>query len=63
MTFDDAVELVKGWPGDRSVPRKLKEGIARAKGKDKAFMPQLVEALILESTTKADFDLIGTYFD
>ena len=63
MTFTDAVELVKGWPKDRTVPRKLKEGIASAKVADKVFMEQLVEALMVASETKADFELIGTYFD
>ena len=62
MTFDEAVELVQGWPKDRSVPRKLKEAIATAKGEDKAFMPQLVEALTVASETKADFELIEAHF-
>lgn len=62
MTYQDAVELVQKWPADRSVPRKLKEAIATAKGKDKAFMPQLVEALMVSSSSKADFELIDLYF-
>jgi len=63
MTFDDAVELVKQWPKDRSVPRKLKAGIDGAKGFDKVLMGNLVEALTVASTSKADFELIETYFD
>ena len=62
MTFDEAVELVQGWPKDRSVPRKLKEGIATAKGSDRVFMEQLAEALMVASETKADFDLIEAHF-
>lgn len=63
MTFDDAVALVSQWPADRSVPRKLKAGIATANGFDRVAMLQLVEALMVASKTEADFRLIGTYFD
>jgi len=63
MTFDDAVELVKGWPKDRAVPRKLKAGIAAAKGLDRELMGQLVESLTVSAESKADFELIETYFD
>lgn len=62
MTFDEAVELVQGWPKDRSVPRKLKAGIDSAKVADKVFMEQLVEALMVASETKADFELIEAHF-
>ena len=62
MTLDEAVELVQGWPEDRSVPRKLKEGIASAKGLDKALMSQMVEALAVASASQADFDLVEKYF-
>lgn len=62
MTFKEAVELVQGWPKDRSVPRKLKEGIDTAKGLEKELMGNLVEALTVSSATTADFDLIGKYF-
>ena len=62
MTLDEAVELVQGWPKDRSVPRKLKEGVASAKGLDKALMSQMVEALVAASTSQADFDLVEKYF-
>ena len=62
MTFEEAVELVQGWPKDRSVPRKLKAGIDSAKVADKEFMEQLVEALTVASETKADFELIEAHF-
>ena len=62
MTFDEAVELIQGWPEDRSVPRKLKAGIDSAKGLDKALMSQMVEALVVASTSQADFDLVEKYF-
>tara|TARA_R100000995_G_scaffold45481_1_gene21410 strand:- start:398 stop:589 length:192 start_codon:yes stop_codon:yes gene_type:complete len=63
MTFDQAVELVQGWPKNRTVPRKLKAGIEAATGLDKVFMEQLVEALMVASTTEADLELIEKHFD
>jgi len=63
MTFDQAVELVQGWPKNRTVPRKLKVGIEAATGLDKVFMEQLVEALMVASTTEADLELIEKHFD
>lgn len=63
MTFDEAVELVKGWPKDRSVPSKLKVGINAAKGLNRALMSQLVEALVVASSTEADLALIQKHFD
>jgi hypothetical protein len=63
VTLKEAMELVQGWPKDRSVPRKLKAGIDSAKVADKVFMEQLVEALMAASETKADFEMIGTYFN
>ena len=63
MTFAEAVELVKGWPEDRSVPSKLKAGIDAAKGLDHVLMGQLVEALVLASSTEADLALIQKHFD
>jgi len=62
MTFEQAVELIQGWPEDRSVPRKLKAGIDSAKGLDKALMNQMVEALAVASASQADFDLVEKYF-
>lgn len=63
MTFKEGVELVKEWPKDRTVPRKLKAGIEAAKGEDRVMMGQLVEALLVVAETEADFKLISTYFD
>lgn len=63
MTFDQAVELVQGWPKNRTVPRKLKAAIEAATGLDKVFMEQLVEALMVASTTEADLELIEKHFD
>ena len=63
MTFDQAIELVQGWPKNRTVPRKLKAGIEAATGLDKVFMEQLVEALMVASTTEADLELIEKHFD
>jgi len=63
MTFDQAIELVQDWPKNRTVPRKLKAGIEAATGLDKVFMEQLVEALMVASTTEADLELIEKHFD
>nr|BAR35287.1 hypothetical protein [uncultured Mediterranean phage uvMED] len=63
MNFSEAVELCKGWPEDRSVPRRLAEGIATAADKDVQPMAMLVEALTVAADTPADFELIAKYFD
>ena len=63
MNYDEAIELVKGWPEDRTVPRKLAQGIADAKGEDVFMMGLLVEALSTACNTEADFDLVAKYFD
>lgn len=62
MTFDQAVELVKGWPEDRTVPRKLAEGIIKASDEDAMFMGQLVEALTVAAVSEEDYKLISKYF-
>ena len=62
MTLDQAVELVKGWPKDRTVPRKLAEGIVKASNKDAMFMGQLVEALTVAAVSEEDYKLISKYF-
>ena len=62
MTFDDAVKLVQGWPEDRSVPRKLAEGIVKASDEDIVFMGQLVEVLMVAAASEEDYKLIGKYF-
>lgn len=62
MTLDQAVELVKGWPEDRSVPRKLAQGILKATDEDAFFMGQLVEALTVAAVSEEDYKLIDEYF-
>jgi len=62
MTFDQAVELVQGWPEDRTVPRKLAEGIIKASDEDATFMRQLVEVLTVAAVSEEDYKLIGKYF-
>ena len=62
MTFMDAVEVVQGWPEDRLAPRKLSAMINAAKGKDRIFMQQLVEALVVAAATPEDHKLIDKYF-
>ena len=62
MTFDEAVTLVQGWPEDRSVPRKLAEGIVKASDEDIVFMGQLVEVLMVAAASEEDYKLIGKYF-
>lgn len=62
MTFDQAVELVQGWPEDRTVPRKLAEGIIKASDEDAMFMGQLVEALTVAAVSEEDYKLISKYF-
>ena len=63
MNYDEAVELVKGWPEDRTVPRKLALGIADAKDEDVFMMGMLVEVLNTACDSQADFDLVAKYFD
>ena len=63
MTYDEAIELVKGWPEDRTVPRKLAVAISKALDEDVAAMAQLVEALTVAADTPTDFELIEKYFD
>ena len=62
MTFEQAVELVQGWPEDRNAPRKLAAAINSAKGRDKLFMGQLVEALSVAAVSEEDYKLIDKYF-
>ena len=56
------MELVQGWPEDRTVPRKLAEGIMKASDEDATFMGQLVEALIVAAASEEDDKLISKYF-
>ena len=62
MTFMNAVEVCQGWPEDRSAPRKLAAMINAAKGRDKIFMGQLVEALTVAAASEEDYKLIDKYF-
>jgi hypothetical protein len=62
MTYDDAVELVQGWPEDRSVPRKLAKAIAEAKGQDALLLGMFVEALTTAAASEEDYQLIEKYF-
>lgn len=63
MTFDEAIKLVQGWPEDRSVPRKLAEGIIKASDEDAMFMGLLVEVLTVASVSAEDYKLIKKHFD
>ena len=62
MTYDEAIELVQGWPEDRSVPRKLAQGIVTASNEDAVYMGQLVEVLSTAASTEAELALIDKYF-
>jgi len=62
MTFDQAVELVQGWPEDRSVPRRLSRAIENTDDSDRFWMRQLVEALMVAAVSEEDYKLIGKYF-
>jgi hypothetical protein len=62
MTYDEAIELVQGWPKDRSVPRKLAQGIVTASNEDAFYMGQLVEVLSTAASTEAELALIDKYF-
>ena len=62
MTLDQAIELVQGWPEDRTVPRKLAEGIIKASDEDAMFMGQLVEVLTVAAASEEDYKLISKYF-
>ena len=63
MNYDEAIELVKGWPEDRAVPRKLAQGIAAASDEDAFLMGMLVEVLSTACNTEADFELVDKYFE
>jgi hypothetical protein len=62
MTYDEAIELVKQWPADRSVPRKLAKGILKATDEDAFFMGQLIEVLSVAASTPGEMALIEKYF-
>ncbi len=63
MSITKAIEIVGGWPADRSAPRRLSELIEDTKGVERQQMGMLVEALIVASVGGADIALVGKYFD
>lgn len=62
MTPERGIQLVGGWPKDRTVPRKLASGIKTASGDTKRQLKSLVEALYAASESPADLELIEEYF-
>ena len=62
MTPDRGIELISGWPHDRTVPRKLAAGIKETSGDDRYRLKSLVEALYAAAETTQDVDLIQKYF-
>ena len=62
MSIAKAIEIVGGWPADRSAPRRLSELIKDAKGEERKQMGRLVEALIVASQGAADQELVSKYF-
>ena len=62
MTPERGIELVGGWPKDRTVPRKLAAGIKESTGERKRQLKMLVEALYAASETTSDLELIERYF-
>ena len=62
MNYDQAIETVKGWPEDRSVPRRLASGIKSAPDEDVFFMRQLIEVLLTAAVKEEDYKLIDKYF-
>ncbi len=62
MNTAEAIALVGRWPADRSVPGKLAAAIANAQGDDAWQMGMMVEALMVASTTMADYDMINRCF-
>ena len=62
MSIAKAIEIVGGWPADRSAPRRLSELIKDAKGEEREQMEMLVEALMVASQGAADQELVWKYF-
>ena len=62
MSIAKAIEIVGGWPADRSAPRRLSELIKDAKGEEREQMGMLVEALVVASQGAADQELVSKYF-
>lgn len=62
MTPDRGIELVGAWPADRTVPKRLAEGIKKTSGDDRRKLKSLVEVLYAAAEGPADFSLIERYF-
>lgn len=62
MSIAKAIEIVGGWPADRSAPKRLHGLIQAAKGEERQQMGMLVEALIVASRGAADDELVSKYF-
>ena len=62
MSVAKAIEIVGGWPSDRSAPKRLAELIKTAKGQEREQIGRLVEVLIVASQTASDEALVEKYF-
>ena len=62
MTPDRGIQLIGGWPKDRTVPRKLATGIKETSGDDRHRLKSLVEALYAAAETTQDVELLQKYF-
>lgn len=62
MSVAKAIEIVSGWPSNRSAPKRLAELIKTAKGQEREQMGRLVEVLIVASQTASDEALVDKYF-
>ena len=62
MSIAKAIEIVGGWPADRSAPGRLSELIKDAKGEEREQMGMMVEALVVASQDAADQELVSKYF-
>lgn len=63
MTPDRGIELVGAWPADKTIPRKLAEGIKKTSGDDRRKLRSLIEALYAAAEGPADLELIQKHFD
>ena len=62
MTTTEALELVKQWPRDRTVPKRLRRGYDTAKGLQRVQIGMLTEALMAACESETDFALVAKYF-
>ena len=63
MNFEQAVEMAGRWPGDRTVPRRLRVAYDQAKGEERWPLGVLVEALKTAAEPIEDHELIAVYFN